>query len=350
MSTVLRPLSRLYGVGAAMRGAAYRRGWLRRRRLNHPVISVGNLTAGGTGKTPLVRWIVERLQARGFRPAILTRGYRRQNGPDAIVVPPKPGRAPEPREVGDEAAWLARELPAVPIGVSADRYTTGRLIEENYPVDVFVLDDGFQHLALGRDLDVVVLDATRGISDREVLPAGLQREPCSALGRADVVVISRAELADPAPLEAAVRGVRPGARLARARTRLERLGDLASGKALSVEEWRGRPVHAFCGIGNPEAFFSDLRRWGFDVVRESVFPDHFAYRNLNFARTSPGGEVAALLTTEKDLMNLQGLKISEVGVPVLACVTRLEIDDEVEFDAALFSQLSRSGGEVESRT
>ena len=343
MSTVLRPLGRLYGMGAAMRRAAYRRGWLRSRRLGRPVISVGNLTAGGTGKTPLVRWIVERLQAEGLRPAILTRGYRRQEGPDAIVVPPKPGRAPEPREVGDEAAWLARDLCEVPIGISADRYTAGRLLEENYPVDVFVLDDGFQHLALGRDLDVVALDATRQISDDGMLPAGLQREPCAALARAGVVVITRAELGDTAPLEALARQARPGIPVARARTRLEHLRDLTSGGVIDPAEWSGRPVHAFCGIGNPEAFFRDLRAWGFDVVRESVFPDHFVYRDLKFAQSGEGA--AALLTTEKDGMNLAGVNLAEAGVTVLACVTRLEIEDEARLTAALAAAVARGGRE-----
>jgi tetraacyldisaccharide 4'-kinase len=344
VSAVLRPLGRLYGMGAAMRGAAYRRGWLRARRLSHPVISVGNLTAGGTGKTPLVRWIVERLRALGAQPAILTRGYRRQDGPDAIVIPPKAGRGPEPREVGDEAAWLARVQPEAPIGVGADRYAVGRLLEDNYPLDVFVLDDGFQHLALHRDLDVVALDATREISDDEMLPAGLQREPGSALARAGVAVITRVELADPAPLESLARRMRPDVLMVRARTRLDHLRDLGSGAVVNPDEWRGRPVHGFCGIGNPQAFLRNLRQWGFDVVRESVFPDHFVYRDLNFARAACG-DAGALLTTEKDAMNLAGLQLAEAGAPVLACETRLEMDDETGLSEAL-AAIAGGGAEV----
>lgn len=325
-------LGRVYGAGARARAAAYQRGWLRRRHLGRPVISIGNLTAGGTGKTPLVRWAAERLSQQGFQPAILTRGYRREKGPDAIVIPPKEGRVPEPREVGDEAAWLARMLPQVPIGVSADRFHTGEMIAENYPVDVFVLDDGFQHWPLARDLDVVALDAMRGISDNEILPAGLQREPVSALERADVVVITRAELVDAGRLEefhALVRGVGPEVVMVEARNRLEYLRDVANGTEAPADTYEGQPVHGFCGIGNPDAFFRDLRLWGFDVVRESVFPDHHVYRDLNFARD---GGVAAFLTTEKDAMNLAGVSLSAAGAPVLACVTRLEIDAEDVLD------------------
>ncbi|HEV3275638.1 MAG TPA: tetraacyldisaccharide 4'-kinase [Terriglobia bacterium] len=341
---VLRWLARLYGTGARVHGAAYERGWLRRRRLPRPVISIGNLTAGGTGKTPLVRWTAEHLAQHGFRPAILTRGYRRDRGPDAIVIPPKDGRLPETREVGDEAAWLARTLPQVPIGVSADRFRTGELIAENYPVDVFVLDDGFQHRQIERDLDVVALDAMRGISDNEILPAGLQREPTSALGRAGVVVITRAELVDGRRLEtfrSLVRGIHPRVTLVEARTRLECLRDLAGGAESPAEPLLGPPVHGFCGIGNPDAFFKNLRLWGFDVVRESVFPDHHVYRDLDFARD---GGVAAFLTTEKDAMNLAGVSLSAASAPVLACVTRLEIEDDALLDEKFNLLLGRPPG------
>ncbi len=339
--SLFRFLGRLYGAGSEARAAAYQRGWLRRRRLSHPVISIGNLTAGGTGKTPLVRWTAERLSQLGFHVAILIRGYRRDRGPDAVVIPPKDGRAPEPREVGDEAAWLAQALPQVPIGVSADRFHTGEMIAENYPVDAFVLDDGFQHWPLDRDLDVVALDAMRGISDNDILPAGLQREPVSSLARADVVVITRAELVDDARLEefcGLVRSVSPEVTILEARNRLESLRDLVSGSEVPAETFAGQAVHGFCGIGNPDAFFRDLRLWGFDVVRESVFPDHHLYRDINFARA---GGVAAFVTTEKDAMNLTGVSLSAARAPVLACVTRMEIEAQELLDEKLKLLLGR---------
>jgi tetraacyldisaccharide 4'-kinase len=328
-------LGRLYGMGAAARARAYQGGWLPTRKLPRPVVSIGNLTAGGTGKTPLVRWTVDRLIQHGLRPAVLIRGYRRERGPDAIVIPPKAGRAPEPHEVGDEAAWLARVFAEVPIGVSAERLRTGELIAANYPVDVFVLDDGFQHLVLARKLDVVALDATRQISDRELLPAGLQREPCAALARAGILVMTRTELADPTALESKVRAFNSRAPLVRTRTRLDHLV-LTGGASVAPDEFIGKPVHAFCGIGNPDAFFRDLRLWGFDVLRESVFPDHHVYQNLNFARS---GSVEALVTTEKDLMNLEGLDLGGIGTPIFACATQLEVADASVFDQTLLGSL-----------
>ncbi len=340
---VFRWLGRLYGAGSRVRAAAYQRGLLRRRRLPRPVISIGNLTTGGTGKTPLVRWTTGRLSQLGFRPAILIRGYQRERGPDAIVIPPKDGRAPEPREVGDEAAWLARVLPQVPIGVSADRFHTGEMIAENYPVNVFVLDDGFQHWPLARDLDIVTLDAMRGISDNDILPAGLQREPVSALGRADVVVITRAELVKAARLEefcSLVRSVGPDAVVIEARNRLQCLRDLVSGADVPPETFAGQAVHGFCGIGNPDAFFRDLRLWGFDVIRESVFPDHHVYRDISFAQP---GSVSAFITTEKDAMNLAGINLNAAGAPVLACVTRLEVEGEELLDEQFKRVLGRPG-------
>lgn len=333
MSSAAQLLGQLYGLGSSFRASAYQKGWLPRRRLDRPVISVGNLTAGGTGKTPLVHWIVDRLVGRGLRPAILTRGYRRKRGPDAIVIPPKPDRTPEPRQVGDEAAWLARAFPGVPIGVSADRYRTGRLMEQNYAFDVFVLDDAFQHLALVRDLDVVAIDATKGISDGEILPAGLQREPCSALIRADVAVITRTELADPSPLEAELRQLNSRIRVLRAQTQLKHLLDLGDGSIMAPDALLGRPVHAFCGIGNPGAFFRDLRLWGFDVASESVFPDHYVYRDLRFAANRGA---AALLTTEKDAMNLEGVNIAEAGAPVVVCAARLDLQNQ---DAVILEEM-----------
>jgi tetraacyldisaccharide 4'-kinase len=340
VSSAVQLLSQLFGLGSSLRASAYRKGWIRSRHLDRPVLSVGNLTAGGTGKTPLVRWIVDRLLRLGVRPAILIRGYKRKRGPDAIVIPPKADRAPEPREVGDEAALLARAFPEVPIGVSADRYRTGKLIEQNYAVDAFVLDDAFQHLALARDLDVVALDATRRLADGEILPSGLQREPCSALARADVAVMTRTELADPSPVEARLRQLNPRIRICRAQTRLDHLLDLGSGTLVAPDSLRSRPVHAFCGIGNPEAFFRDLRLWGFDLISESVFPDHYVYRDLRFAARR---EVAALLTTEKDAMNLDGVQLGRAGAPVIACAVRLDLqnEDEMILEEMLLSTLGR---------
>src|ERR1051326_9041789 len=142
---LLQPLAQAFRLGLSIRAACYRHGWLKARRLSRPVVSVGNLTLGGTGKTPLVAYIAEAFIGRGLLPGILTRGYGRHHPSHLIAIEPQAGRAPDPREVGDEPSLLARSLPQVPVVVCADRYLGGRVLEERFGADVHVLDDGFQH-------------------------------------------------------------------------------------------------------------------------------------------------------------------------------------------------------------
>ncbi len=339
MSGILSPLAVGFKLGITLRRAAYRRGWFETRRLNRPVVSVGNLTVGGTGKTPLVAFIARRLLRRGWKPAILTRGYGRQSG-EIISLDPRLRRAPSAREVGDEPALLARTVPEVPIMVGADRYRAGRLAEERFDVDVHILDDGFQHLALARDFDLVLLDVTQELSDAALLPAGRLREPCSALERAHLVVLTRVELGDPRPLENRVARINPQAVIFHATTRLCGLVGLESGRPLAVETLQGKPTFAFCGIGNPSAFSADLRRWGFCVVAESAFRDHKVYSAGDIGRLAAhardvGG--VALVTTEKDAMNFPPHWKSEL--PIVACAIETEMRESEAFEKALLARL-----------
>jgi tetraacyldisaccharide 4'-kinase len=337
---LLQPLSAGFRIGVALRHAAYRRGWFKTRRLNRPVVSVGNLTVGGTGKTPLVEWLAKTLLKRGWRPGILTRGYGRRGWSNLLALEPQPHRVVDARETGDEPAVLAKALPEVPIVVCADRYRAGLLAEDRFGVNVHLLDDGFQHLALARDVDVVLLDTTRELSDRALLPAGPQREPSSALERAHLVVLTRVDLADPVPLENQVRRINPRATTFRSTTKLCGLVEVEGGSVCSLEALRGKPVSAFCGIGNPQAFFADLRRWGFTVVAQEVFPDHHLYTEEDLTRLDEKARaagVAALLTTEKDAVNLPPLWESET--PLLACGIETQMLEPGDFEEALLSQL-----------
>ena len=350
-SKLLRLLAACFGWGVALRSAAYRHGWLATRRLGRSVISVGNLSVGGTGKTPLVEWLARTLLERGRRPVILTRGYGRRSGAGLIALEPEPGRAPDPHLVGDEPAWLARALPAVPIVVGADRYQAGRLAEERFNVDVHLLDDGFQHLALERDVDIVTLDATQGLTDQAMLPAGRLREPPSALARADFVVVTRSELADPAPLEAQVLEINRRAAIFRSRTKLCRLVDARSGTTLPPETLRGQPVHAFCGIGNPQAFFDDLTSWGFQVAERAIFRDHYVYGAKEIERLGARARAAgarALLVTAKDAINFPEAWRAEV--PVLACAVEIELDQGRALAEALLARLQPVSLNMNRRT
>lgn len=334
------PLATGFKLGVALRTAAYRRGWLATRRLNRPVVSVGNLSVGGTGKTPFVAFLAELFMKRGWKPGILTRGYGRRQGPSLIAIEPGPARAPDPGEVGDEPALLARKLPEVPIVVGADRYRAGILAEEKYNVDVHILDDGFQHFALARDVDIVLLDSTQACSNRELLPSGKLREPVEALERAQLVVMTRTELADPQPTEECVRQVNPKARIYRCTTKLKDLLNLSRGTLEQFDPPQSGAIHAFCGIGNPSAFFSGLEKWGFTVESRTAFLDHHVYRAEEITRlvTLAGKSGAkALITTEKDALNFPPL--GKTDIPILACVVQSELGEVAGFEEALLDRL-----------
>jgi tetraacyldisaccharide 4'-kinase len=340
MNVLLKGLSSIFLTGVELRRDAYRRGWLKTRRLGRPVISVGNLSVGGTGKTPLVILMAKTLLAGGHRPCILTRGYGRRRGESLIIIDPRAGLDFDPQQVGDEPAALARALPNVPIIVSRDRFRAGLIGERDFQATVHLLDDGFQHLALYRNLDVVLLDVMCSPSDFAPLPAGRLREPFSALERAHWVILTRTELADGATLEARVRATNPRARIFRCVTKLAGFVEMRSGLPGPPENLHGKKVAAFCGIGNPRAFFADLRSWGLGPVAERVFPDHHVYKrheleNLDVLARSAGA--AAILTTEKDLMNLP--PDWDPPVPLFACCIRSEIEEKMEFERALLTEV-----------
>jgi tetraacyldisaccharide 4'-kinase len=343
VNPLLLPFSAGFRLGVAMRCAGYERGWFNTRRLARPVVSIGNLTVGGTGKTPLVVCVARILLRRGWKPGILTRGYGRRSKADLIVLAPGAGRGANAKEIGDEPALLASMLPEVPLVLCADRFRGGQAAEDRFQVDTHILDDGFQHLALARDVDLLALDATQRISDWQLLPAGRQREPLSALRRAQIVVLTRTDSVDPQPLQDLVLKVHPAAKVFRSRTELLGWTDALSGAAVSIEGLRAQRVSAFCGIGNPQAFFADLRRWGFRLVAEDAFPDHHVYTDKEIQqlveRACRNG-AAALLTTQKDAVKFSGDWAPQL--PILACEIEAQIIDAEYFERTLLSYLEKA--------
>lgn len=314
---LLWPLSMVYGAVAHFRARAYRTGLRKQRRLDGCVISVGNLTTGGTGKTPMVAWIAERLMKGGKATCILTRGYRGESREGAV-------------DSSDEVKLLRARLgERVAIGVGADRYASGRELARQ-GIEWFVLDDGFQHLQLARDLDLVLIDATNPFGGGCLLPAGRLREPKSALRRADIIVITRSAHA-PA-VEAAVRR-ESSAPIFYAHSRLDAIRSFTDGQmggAISTAEVG--PAFAFCGIGNPGAFLADLRAWGVQVAGHKFFRDHHRYTSRDDEEIMRGAKAAgarALICTEKDLYNLCSKDYG--GMPLYFCRISLAIDREDEF-------------------
>jgi tetraacyldisaccharide 4'-kinase len=310
---LLWPLSLLYGAGAHARVWMYQKGWLKQKHLKAQVISIGNLTVGGTGKTPMVIWLAEKFLAEGKQVAILSRGYRGSKGSSDEVEVMK-------FRLQNRAAF----------GVGKDRFAEGQRLEAQQPVDIFLLDDGFQHLQLARDLDILLLDASRPMRGEPLLPAGRLREPLSAMSRANVVVFTRTE-AVPGAAEAIDKlGHFP---VFAATTRL--LGFRRYGGGIRLEsaaEIGGGPFFAFCGIGNPEAFFRDLQTWGVSVCGRAVFADHHRYTDgdvLSIKQAGTKGGAKAFITTEKDAQNLAAWKFE--APPVFISVIDIAVSPEADF-------------------
>ena len=302
---LLLPLAPLYRGAVRARETAYRRGWLHRVRLGVPVISVGNISVGGTGKTPTVIALVRELAHLGRRPAVLTRGYRRSSRDPVVVVGPDPRQGVA--EVGDEPLEMARRLPGVPVVVDADRVQGGREAIR-LGADVLVLDDGFQHMALERDLDLVLLDAGDPWGGGHVPPRGRLREPLSALRRASAFLVTKAPVDGRAvveEIEARLKEIAPGKQVFVARLRPNRVRVAEEGWR-NPEVLRGRRVLAFAGLGRPEAFAVSLAEAGADVVATQWFGDHQEYtqRDVDRVLARAGAVDATPVTTAKDAVKL----------------------------------------------
>ena len=302
------PATALLSLPAAVYGAAVRirNAWFDRanapRAAALPVISVGNLAVGGTGKTPLVAWIAARLLAAGQRPAIVSRGYRGTAGSGPLLVSTGSGPRVDARACGDEPFLLARRLPGVVVIVGADRIEGVRAAAAA-GATVAVLDDAFQHRRIARNLDLVVLDARAPFGNGRLLPAGILREPPASLARADLVVLTRLDADDRADSSvAAVRAAGFSGPVVRAGHRLAGFFDEGGRPA-------GTPAEAFgfCGIGDPELFRSDLARAAVRLSGFESFPDHHAYTRATWERLVARAGSVPLVTTEKDLARLAAL-------------------------------------------
>ena len=278
-----------------MRRSWYERHPQSRRSLDRPVISVGNLSVGGSGKTPIVAALARMLLDMGQRPAILSRGYARRHATDGVVVVSDGNRVLAPVEnSGDEPQMLARALPGVPVLVCADRHLAGRLAEKQFDATVMLLDDGFQHLALGRNVDVLVMPASD--LDDAVLPSGRLREPLDAASSADCVLV-------PGSPEDVSRVAATFDRMPVFRV-TNHFGSL---QGLDASAPSGTCVVAVAGIARPERFFTTLRDQGFEIVRELRFPDHHWFSSDDFDRIRTIAKDASadlVVTTEKDAVRV----------------------------------------------
>jgi tetraacyldisaccharide 4'-kinase len=293
-SLPLWPLSWLFRAAVATRHSLYRLGLMRAQRVGVPVVVVGNLTVGGTGKTPVSAWLAQELARRGRRVGVVLRGYRGRTSSQPLIVT----AGSDPAEVGDEAVLHARRRPQVVVA-GVDRVAAARRAVEQ-GADIIVCDDGLQHLRLARDVEIVVVDAERGLGNGMLLPAGPLREPAVRLSSVYALVLTERRKVGKG------QATQRASRCVIARLCSGEAVNLRSGEKRALAAFRNRPVHAVAGVGNPGAFFDALRDAGLDVVPHPL-GDHVALD----ARALPFPPEATVLMTEKDAVKCRGFAGAE---------------------------------------
>ena len=299
-----------YRILARLRAFAYETGWLRRHTLPVPVVSIGNLTVGGTGKTPMVIELAERLLRDGKRVAVLSRGYRRTTRAPMLLVSDGARMLAGPKEAGDEPYLIARRCSQAVVAVGADRYRLGRWVLSQFAIDCFLLDDGFQHMGLHRDIDLLLIDATDLPGLDQVLPAGRLREPLEAAGRATAIIVTRAE--KQTDVEAVLgrlrSAVKPLPITAQAAFHPQGLQAVMTGAGRSLESCQGKSALLVSGVGHAASFRATAGRLGVKILEEVVNADHHCYSGHEVARLRQLAvdlRADLVLTTEKDAGKLQ---------------------------------------------
>jgi tetraacyldisaccharide 4'-kinase len=322
----------VYGAAVAVRNFLYDTGLLKSHKLAAPVISVGNITTGGTGKTPLVIWLCRYLTQKGLRCAILTRGYKTFGQADA-----------------DEPALLAKSCPGVQVVVNPDRLEGAQKAITQFGAQILILDDGFQHRRIRRDLNILAVDATCPFGYGRLLPAGLLREQIRGLVRADAVVINRFDQAQPEQIDKIEKTIRKYAGqipIARSCHRQDH-GLACGGKKLPIECFRDKKLFVFCGIGNPAAFVYCLGQQGMNIVGSKFFNDHHAYsrqdiKEIAALASACGAEFA--VCTQKDWVKAALLCSGTETLPFVCMVMELDFTANADKITALADKLTESAG------
>jgi len=324
--------AKLYELGVRARAALYEIGLFETRRLKAPVISVGNLTVGGAGKTPCVAFLARFLRGAGYEVAILSRGYKREsrgrvevsNGKEILCGP---------NESGDEPFLLAKSCPGARVVVDRDRYAAGKWLEERGRISAFILDDGYQHLRLARDLNLLLIDASDPPDQTKVIPFGRLREPITAMRRADAVIVTRSDQPFDRPaLENAIRRfARADRPIFYARHKMTELTRLDGAGSVSPVDFAGRRVAAVSGVARPDRFVADLERLGMEIALRRDFDDHHRYTREELSvivERAREARAEAVITTEKDAANLPADFAGSSEPPIFAARIEFACENE----------------------
>ncbi len=343
---VLAPLCLLsffYGLAVLVRIFLYARGVFASHSRPCKVVSVGNITLGGTGKTPLVCLLSEMIQARGYRVGILSRGYKGNfSGPFALVTDGE-RILMDAHQAGDEPYLLAEKLKGVPVIVGKERWQSGRYAIELFRTEVLILDDGFQHLPLNRDLNLLLIDSSSPFGNGRLFPRGTLREPLAQISRADAVILTKVgESGNMNNLKENLRRILEGHRIFQVDYATAEIRLYGEKTSLPSEYLKGMKVLAFSGLAKPESFRKTLLSLGAEIIEFETFPDHYWYDPKDatklWARAAELG-VGALVTTEKDLVRMEGLTPGDIPLWSISIRHFFPKNDQPQFEEFLFSRL-----------
>ncbi|OGW00607.1 MAG: tetraacyldisaccharide 4'-kinase [Nitrospinae bacterium RIFCSPLOWO2_01_FULL_39_10] len=324
LSLTLLILSWIYGFGHFLRLTFYRTGILKTKTLPVPVISIGNLTAGGTGKTPAVIMIAEFLEGMGKKVAVLSRGYKGKAEGEINVVSDGNNVFMNPLQSGDEPYMMAARLKGIPVITGSDRYKTGKYAIEKFGTEVILLDDGYQHVQLNRNLNILLLDSNSPFGNGYILPRGTLREPPSYINRSDVIILTKDK-----GQKSEVRSQK--SEVCKSRYVSESFIDMNNNKTIALDEAKGKKIFAFCGIASPDSFKNSLKEAVIDIKGFVSFEDHYQFSrddidSLISKAKETGSEI--LITTEKDAVRLKGFE--PISFPIWILKIRMEISEGKE--------------------
>jgi tetraacyldisaccharide 4'-kinase len=338
---LLSAISVLYGALVYLRRVFFKLHIFKRKKISCPVISVGNLTLGGTGKTPTVIQVAQLLTRNNRRPVVISRGYGRKDETKIIVVSDGRSVLVDTQTGGDEPVMIGSKLPGIPVVVGRKRYQAALLALQRFRPDVVVLDDGFQHIQLKRNLDVVLVDAANPFGNGKLFPAGILREPINALKRAHAVLITKTDsTVDVGKLKDTIRR-RTRARIFTSRQVPVDLIDYRSSDIKSLSVLRGSKILALSGIARPDSFTLLLKSLGADIVATCTYRDHFDYQKSDLAavfQKAADEKISMIVTTEKDAIRLKKLRADGIW----ALRIELTVVEHDEWEAFLLEGLKNA--------
>jgi tetraacyldisaccharide 4'-kinase len=337
-------LSFFYGIIIRLRHFLYSINLFKTKSLNAKIISIGNITVGGTGKTPMVIAIAEVLAKNRGKAAVLSRGYRSKEEGNLRIVSDGKEIKLDPESAGDEPYLLAERLKDVPVIICPDRYASGEYAIKNFGVDIIILDDAFQNLGLKKDVNILLIDAMNPFGNNHLLPRGILREPLSAVKRADAVVITRADFCENINgIIKQIKAYNDHAAIFKAIYRPSGLKNIVTGKPLNADELKNKTVTIFSGIANPLSFHYLIEKTGARIVNEFIFNDHHAYTREDMNKINPPlskgkgrgkapyKKADLIITTEKDAVKIRGLIAEDLNIWALR-VNMVILEDNKEWE------------------